>query len=117
MRAGRGVQRVVQDKDGAEDVAAERAQGGGPGGGDGAPQPTLSWLREAGKVGVMNIPGRKWTLVEKVDSAFLFAAALTVASYFDRDAAHEVEIRSLANALYQRADWNWARDGGAMARS
>jgi transposase len=33
----------------------------------GLPQPTLSrWLRQAGKVGVMNIPGRKWTLVEKV---------------------------------------------------
>jgi transposase len=33
----------------------------------GLPQPTLSrWLREAGKVGVMNIPGRKWTLVAKV---------------------------------------------------
>jgi hypothetical protein len=84
----------------------------------GLPQPTLSrWLREADKVGVMNIPGRKWTLVEKVDSAFLFAGVLTVASYFDRDTAHEVEIRSFANALYQRADWNWARDGGAMARS
>lgn len=48
-----------------------------------------------------------------IDSAFLFAGMLTVASYFDRDTAHEVEIRSLANALYQRADWNWARDGGA----
>ena len=48
-----------------------------------------------------------------IDSAFLFAGVLTVASYFDRDTAHEVEIRSLANALYQRADWNWARDGGA----
>jgi hypothetical protein len=71
----------------------------------------------ADKVGVMNIPGRKWTLVEKVDSAFLFAGVLTVASYFDRDTAHEVEIRSFANALYQRADLNWARDGGAMARS
>jgi transposase-like protein len=33
----------------------------------GLPQPTLSrWLREAGKVGIMNVPARKWTLVEKL---------------------------------------------------
>lgn len=33
----------------------------------GLEQPTLSrWLREVGEVGVMNIPGRKWSLVEKV---------------------------------------------------
>ena len=33
----------------------------------GLPQPTLSrWLREVGKVGIMNIPARKWTLVEKL---------------------------------------------------
>jgi len=48
-----------------------------------------------------------------IDSAFLFAGALTVATYFDRDTASEAEIRGLANALYQRADWNWARNGGA----
>lgn len=48
-----------------------------------------------------------------IDSAFLFAGALTVATYFDRDTAHEAEIRTLADALYQRADWNWARDGAA----
>lgn len=48
-----------------------------------------------------------------IDSAFLFAGALTVATYFDRDTADEAEIRDLATALYERADWNWARDGGA----
>src|SRR6516164_9007319 len=47
-----------------------------------------------------------------VDSAFLFAGALTVATYFDRDTAEEAEISSLADTLYRRADWNWARDGG-----
>ncbi len=47
-----------------------------------------------------------------IDSAFLFAGALTCASYFDGDTADEVEIRRLADALYRRADWNWARDGG-----
>jgi hypothetical protein len=39
-----------------------------------------------------------------IDSAFLFAGAVTVATYFDRDTADEAEIRSLANALYRRAD-------------
>ncbi|AJD42430.1 hypothetical protein C9413_14430 [Rhizobium sp. SEMIA 4085] len=48
-----------------------------------------------------------------IDSAFLFAGALTVATYFDGDTADEAEIRQLAMALYERADWNWARDGGA----
>lgn len=47
-----------------------------------------------------------------IDSAFLFAGALTVAAYFDGDTAAEAEIRQLANALYERADWNWACDGG-----
>src|SRR6187431_691861 len=42
-----------------------------------------------------------------LDSAFLFAGALTVGAYFDRDTPVEVEIRSLADALYHRADWNW----------
>jgi hypothetical protein len=42
-----------------------------------------------------------------IDSAFLFAGALTAASYFDRDTADEAEIRTLADALYRRADWNW----------
>ncbi|NRP74764.1 hypothetical protein ILFOPFJJ_05686 [Ensifer psoraleae] len=47
-----------------------------------------------------------------IDSAFLFAGALTVAAYFDRDTPDESEIRRQATALYERADWNWACDGG-----
>jgi hypothetical protein len=47
-----------------------------------------------------------------IDSAFLFAGALTVAAYFDGDTADEVEIRQIAEQLYKRADWNWACDGG-----
>ena len=48
-----------------------------------------------------------------IDSAFLFAGALTVAAYFDRDTPAEAEIRDLALALYERADWDWACNGGA----
>ena len=47
-----------------------------------------------------------------IDSAFLFAGALTAGTYFDRDTPDEVEIRDLADTLYRRADWNWACDGG-----
>jgi hypothetical protein len=47
-----------------------------------------------------------------VDSAFLFAGMLTAAAYFDGDTSDEAEVRRLADALYRRADWNWARDGG-----
>ena len=48
-----------------------------------------------------------------IDSAFLFAGALTAATYFDGEDAEEAEIRQLACALYERADWNWACDHGA----
>ena len=48
-----------------------------------------------------------------VDSAFLFAGMLTAAAYFDQDTALEHEIRTLADALYRRADWRWAQNGGA----
>src|SRR5579871_3019278 len=47
-----------------------------------------------------------------LDSAFLFAGVLTCASYFDADNADEAEVRRLADALYRRADWDWARNGG-----
>jgi hypothetical protein len=47
-----------------------------------------------------------------LDSAFLFAGVLTCATYFDADTEDEAEVRRLADELYRRADWNWARDGG-----
>src|SRR5678815_5518218 len=44
---------------------------------------------------------RVWNCeLSTLDSAFLFAGALTVATYFDRDTPEEVEIRDLANTLY-----------------
>ena len=47
-----------------------------------------------------------------VDSAFLLAGALAAAEYFDADTKEQGEIRSLAEALYLRADWAWAQNGG-----
>ena len=56
---------------------------------------------------------RVWNCeLSTIDSAFLFAGALTAGTYFDRDTRDEIEIRDLADTLYRRADWNWARDGG-----
>jgi len=48
-----------------------------------------------------------------VDSTFLLAGALTAALYFTADTPDEQEIRSLADALYRRADWQWAQNGGS----
>lgn len=45
-----------------------------------------------------------------VDSAFLLAGALTAGMYFDADTNDEREIRTLADALYRRADWKWAQN-------
>jgi len=48
-----------------------------------------------------------------VDTGFLLAGMLAVAAYFDQDSEDEREIRTLADALYLRADWPWACNGGA----
>lgn len=57
---------------------------------------------------------RAWQCeLSTVDSAILLAGALTAGTYFDADTADEREIRHLADALYRRADWPWAQNGGA----
>ena len=57
---------------------------------------------------------RAWQCeLSTVDSAILFAGALTAGAYFDADSTEEKEIRTLADALYRRVDWRWAQNGGA----
>ncbi|MBL8580422.1 MAG: hypothetical protein JNK47_24780 [Mesorhizobium sp.] len=57
---------------------------------------------------------RAWQCeLSTVDSAFLLAGALAAAAYFDADVVDEGEIRTLADALYRRADWQWAQNQGA----
>src|SRR5471030_2137984 len=57
---------------------------------------------------------RAWQCeLSTVDSTILLAGALTAGAYFDADTTDEREIRTLADALYRRADWPWAQDGGA----
>lgn len=56
---------------------------------------------------------RAWRCeLSTVDTAFLLAGGLTASVYFDRETPDETEIRTLAEALYKRADWRWALNGG-----
>ncbi len=48
-----------------------------------------------------------------VDTTFLLAGMLTAAAYFANESAAEHEIRTLADELYRRVDWQWAQNGGA----
>ncbi len=59
--------------------------------------------------------GRRAGLCElsTVDTSFLLAGMLSAAVFFDQDSEDEQEIRTLAEALYRRADWQWACNGGA----
>ena len=57
---------------------------------------------------------RAWQCeLSTVDSAFLFAGMLAAAAYFNQESEDEKEIRTLADDLYRRADWQWATNGGA----
>ncbi len=56
---------------------------------------------------------RAWQCeLSTVDSTFLFAGMLTAGIYFDSNTPQEKEIRSLAESLYCRADWQWALNQG-----
>jgi len=48
-----------------------------------------------------------------IDSAIALAGILTSGAYFDRDTEAEQEIRSLADRIYRRVEWDWALNGGA----
>ena len=57
---------------------------------------------------------RAWQCeLSTVDSAFLLAGVLTARAYFDAITEEEQEIRTLADALYCRANWRWAQNHGA----
>jgi hypothetical protein len=56
---------------------------------------------------------RAWkSELSTIDTTYLLAGGLTAARYFDRETKAEREIRTLAELLYKRADWNWAQNGG-----
>ncbi|HVG09065.1 MAG TPA: glucoamylase family protein [Thermoanaerobaculia bacterium] len=55
--------------------------------------------------------GTRFETVElsTIDTTLLLAGALFCQSYFARDDPEEEEIRQLAETLYRRADWTWAK--------
>ena len=54
---------------------------------------------------------RAWkSELSTIDTTFLIAGMLTAAIYFDAENDQEQEIRTLANALYSRVDWQWAQN-------
>ena len=61
----------------------------------------------------MHTGRRAWECeLSTVDSTFLLAGMLTAAAYFADDTPHQREIRAIADALYLRADWQWAQNEG-----
>jgi hypothetical protein len=62
--------------------------------------------------------GRRFATVElsTIDTALLLAGALTCRQYFDREDSGEREVRALADSIYRRVDWNWARDDEVLVR-
>jgi hypothetical protein len=57
---------------------------------------------------------RAWRCeLSTMDTAILIAGALTTAAYFDGNTNAEREVRTLADSLYRRVDWQWAQNGQA----
>jgi hypothetical protein len=55
--------------------------------------------------------GERFEAVElsTIDTTLLLAGVLMCQSYFDGGGAEETEIRSLAELLYRRVEWDWAQ--------
>lgn len=66
----------------------------------------------------MNTAKREWTSeLSTIDTALLMAGVLEAMQYFDDPAdTTEARIRWLADSLYKRVDWNWARNGSQGIR-
>lgn len=57
---------------------------------------------------------RAWKCeLSTIDTALLMAGVLTAGAYFREDDEKDAEIRQLADMLYRRVDWAWARNGAA----
>lgn len=59
----------------------------------------------------MNTATRTWSCeVSTIDSALLFAGILDAKQFFNENESSENEIRSLAESIVHRADWNFFRN-------
>ncbi len=52
---------------------------------------------------------RRNTELSTVDTTLFLGGALFAQSYFDRDTPVEAEIRTLAEDIYRRVEWDWAQ--------
>jgi len=60
----------------------------------------------------MNTATRTWSSeVSTIDSALLFAGIIHAREYFWRTEPGDVQVRTLADSIYRRADWNFFRNG------
>ncbi|MGH7521803.1 MAG: glucoamylase family protein, partial [Gemmatimonadales bacterium] len=59
--------------------------------------------------------GRRFQQVElsTIDTSLLLGGVLFAQSYFTRSDTTEQQIRALADSIYFRVDWQWARNGAA----
>ncbi len=63
----------------------------------------------------MDTGKRAWECeLSTIDTAIFIAGVLTAAVYFKGENKLEKEIRTLAENLYRRVDWQWALNGGSM---
>jgi hypothetical protein len=57
---------------------------------------------------------RRWECeLSTIDTAILIAGVLTARHYFTLNNEEEEELRRLGDELYERVDWDWARNGRA----
>ena len=57
---------------------------------------------------------RMWECeLSTIDTAILIAGILTARHYFTLNNEEEEELRLLGDILYERVDWDWARNGEA----
>jgi hypothetical protein len=61
----------------------------------------------------MNTATRTWYCeLSSIDTALLFAGILDAKQYFSTDDPLDAQVRSLADSIYYRADWDFMRGGG-----
>ncbi|MCA9752694.1 MAG: T9SS type A sorting domain-containing protein, partial [Gemmatimonadetes bacterium] len=65
----------------------------------------------------MTTATRTWSCeLSTIDTALLMAGVLDAKHYFDGVDATEIQIRAVADSLYERVDWEWARNSGVGVR-
>ena len=65
----------------------------------------------------MNTATRTWNSeLSSIDTALLFAGIIDAKQYFSTNDPLDVEVRTLADSIYRRADWEFFRNAGVGIR-